>query len=520
MNFISIGFWAAFCAFFLLYIFVKRWSRTAMLLWVLAFDLFFFWQANGWLMLLLPATAAVNYFLTEEIRRSSRRMTDNTAGAPSRAAGNYFSDKSAEKPISAPSSTTLSHSTRHSSFAGLTGESRRKVLLALIILLDLSALVYFKYSGFFVEGILNPLLKSNFAVGEIVLPIGISFYTFQAISYSVDVYRGKYEGRPDFLEFCFYLSFFPLLLAGPITRAGRFLPQIRRNEPATRHELRLGLWLIICGLVKKGVIADYLAVYNNLAFDSPVSYSGYELLMAVVGYTMQIYLDFSGYSDLSIGIASLMGFRLDDNFLFPYRSLNLTEFWRRWHISLSTWFRDYVYIPLGGNRKGQARTLLNNFLTMVVAGLWHGSTWMFVLWGALHGAGLALHKLCRGSLKKIPDSWPVRAASWLLTMLFVMACWVFFRAGSLEDCGEIFRRIFTDFDLAYAAPFWAARKLWCVVLAVALAGLALPPRRYNRLQARFTRLPWIVIFLVLLVAVQLVIQLRSGDIQPFIYYQF
>ena len=520
MNFISIGFWAAFCAFFLLYIFVKRWSRTAMLLWVLAFDLFFFWQANGWLMLLLPATAAVNYFLTEEIRRSSRRMTDDAAGAPSRAAGNYFSDKSAEKPISAPPSTTLSHSTRHSSFAGLTGESRRGVLLAVIILLDLSALVYFKYSGFFVEGILNPLLKSNFAVGEIVLPIGISFYTFQAISYSVDVYRGKYEGRPDFLEFCFYLSFFPLLLAGPITRAGRFLPQIRRNEPATRHELRLGLWLIICGLVKKGVIADYLAVYNNLAFDSPVSYSGYELLMAVVGYTMQIYLDFSGYSDLSIGIASLMGFRLDDNFLFPYRSLNLTEFWRRWHISLSTWFRDYVYIPLGGNRKGQARTLLNNFLTMVVAGLWHGSTWMFVLWGALHGAGLALHKLCRGSLKKIPDSWPVRAASWLLTMAFVMACWVFFRAGSLEDCGEIFRRIFTDFDLAYAAPFWAARKLWCVVLAVALAGLALPPRRYNRLQARFTRLPWIVIFLILLVAVQLVIQLRSGDIQPFIYYQF
>ena len=216
MNFISMGFWAAFCAFFLIYVFVKKWSRTAMLLWVLAFDLFFFWQANGWLMLLLPATAALNYFLTEEIRRS-----------------------------------------------------RRKVLLAVIVLLDLSALVYFKYSGFFVEGILNPLLKSNFAVGEIVLPIGISFYTFQAISYSVDVYRGKYEGRPSFLEFCFYLSFFPLLLAGPITRAGRFLPQIRRNGMATRHELRLGLWLIICGLLKKGVIADYLAVYKTSPSTAP-----------------------------------------------------------------------------------------------------------------------------------------------------------------------------------------------------------------------------------------------------------
>ena len=469
MNFLSIGFWLAFCVFFLVYICFRQWSRKAMLLWVIAFDLFFFWKANGWLMLLLPATAAVNFFLTEAMRRARRG---------------------------------------------------RGWLLTLTILADLSALVYFKYSGFFVEGILNPLLNSNFAVGDIVLPIGISFYTFQAISYSVDVYRGKYDGHPDFLEFCFYLSFFPLLLAGPITRAGRFLPQIRRAEPATRHELRLGLWLIILGLLKKGVLADYLAVYNNLAFDSPSSYSGYELLMAAVGYTMQIYLDFSGYSDLSIGIASLMGFRLDDNFLFPYRSVNLTEFWRRWHISLSTWFRDYVYIPLGGNRKGKARTLLNNFLTMVVAGLWHGSTWMFVIWGALHGLGLVVHKLCRPWLRKIPDNGLSKAFGWLLTMAFVTVCWVFFRAGSLQDCQEIFTRIGTTFDLAYAAPFWAARRLWCIVLAVSIAGLLIPPRLYNRAQARFTRLPWLVIFLVFVIAVQLVIQLRAGDIQPFIYYQF
>ena len=469
MNFLSVGFWFAFCVFFLVYICFRQWSRKAMLLWVIAFDLFFFWKANGWLMLLLPATAAVNYFLTEAMRRARRG---------------------------------------------------RGWLLALTILSDLSALVYFKYSGFLVEGILNPLLDSNFAVGDIALPIGISFYTFQAISYTVDVYRGKYDGHPDFLEFCFYLSFFPLLLAGPITRAGRFLPQIRRAEPATRHELRLGLWLIVLGLLKKGVLADYLAVYNNLAFDSPASYSGYELLMAAVGYTMQIYLDFSGYSDLSIGIASLMGFRLDDNFLFPYRSVNLTEFWRRWHISLSTWFRDYVYIPLGGNRKGKARTLVNNFLTMVVAGLWHGSTWMFVIWGALHGLGLVVHKLCRPWLRKIPDNGWSKAFGWLLTMAFVTVCWVFFRAGSLQDCREIFTRIFTTFDLAYAALFWAARRLWSILLAVSVAGLLIPPRLYNRAQARFTRLPWVVIFLVFVIAVQLVIQLRAGDIQPFIYYQF
>ncbi|MCR4825254.1 MAG: MBOAT family protein [Bacteroidales bacterium] len=468
LMFCSMGFWALFSVFFFLYIFCRKWNRTAMLLYVIAFDLFFFFKANGLLMLLLPATAAVNWGLTELMRRSRRP----------------------------------------------------KALLALTILADLSALVYFKYSGFFVEGMLNPLLHSNFSVGEIVLPIGISFYTFQAVSYSVDVYRGKYTGRPDFLEFLFYLSFFPLLLAGPITRAGRFLPQIRANRPATRHELRFGLWLIILGLIKKGVIADYLAVYNNLAFDTPASYSGFELLMAVFGYTMQIYLDFSGYSDLSIGIASLMGFRLDENFLFPYRSLNLTEFWRRWHISLSTWFRDYVYIPLGGNRKGQVRTLLNNFLTMVVAGLWHGSTWMFVIWGALHGAGLAVHKLCRPWLKKIPDTWPVKALSWLVTMLFVMVCWVFFRADSLQSCGEILGRIVSDFDLAYLAPFWAARRLWCVMLLVAAAGLLIPPKAYGRLTVRFIKLPWPLLFLAFLTAAQLVIQFRSGDIQPFIYYQF
>ena len=519
MNFLSISFWAAFCAFFLIYIFVRKWSRTAMLLWVLAFDLFFFWQANGWLMLLLPATAAVNYFLTELLRQPAGAETSSGAGVACRRRLSRSRIRGAESGFRESGKRGWKPRRRHTGPQESTRGAGRKWLLALIVLLDLGALVYFKYAGFF-AGIWNSLTGSNLAIGEIVLPIGISFYTFQAISYSVDVYRGTYDGRPDFLEFCFYLSFFPLLLAGPITRAGRFLPQIRRARPATRRELRLGFWLVICGLLKKGVLADYLAVYNNLAFDSPVAYSGYELLMAVLGYTMQIYLDFSGYSDLSIGIAALMGFRLDDNFLFPYRSLNLTEFWRRWHISLSTWFRDYVYIPLGGNRKGQARTLLNNFLTMVVAGLWHGSTWMFVIWGALHGAGLAVHKLCRGWLKRIPDSWPVKALSWLLTMAFVMACWVFFRAGSLDDVGEIFRRIFTEFDLAYAAPFWAARKLWCCVLAVAAAGLLIPPRAYNALRAGFKRLPWVVIFVVFLLAVQLVIQLRSGDIQPFIYYQF
>lgn len=466
LPFLSMGFWLIFMLFLAVYALLKKSTRTGMMLWVLAFSLFFFYKANGWLMLLLPATAAANWFLVEQMRKADEKW--------------------------------------------------KKVFLTVTVVIDLSALLYFKYTGF----ILHDVIRSNFEIGDIALPIGISFYTFQAISYAVDVYRGKYTDRPTILEYLFYLSYFPLLMAGPITRAHTLLPQIRRNQMPAQRELWLGLWLIILGIIKKGVLADYLAVYNNLAFDTPVSYSGYELLMASIGYTMQIYLDFSGYSDLAIGLSALLGFRLEENFLFPYRSLNLTEFWRRWHISLSTWFRDYLYIPLGGNRKGKFRTLLNNFITMVVAGLWHGASWMFVIWGAMHGAGLVVHKLCRPWLKKIPDTWPVKAVSWLITMLFVMAAWIFFRAGSMEVVGQFYGKLFTDIDLAYIVPFWQARRLWSIVLLISLAGLLITPKMYTRAKLRFIKLPWPVKLLILIIAVQLMIQLRSGDIRPFIYYQF
>ena len=454
MNFLSISFWAAFCAFFLLYIFIKKWSRTAMLLWVIAFDLFFFWQANGWLMLLLPATAAVNFFLTELLRR------------------------------------------------------RASWILALIVLLDLGTLVFFKYGGAFDSGI--------------ILPIGISFYTFQAISYSVDVYRGKYDGRPDFLEFCFYLSFFPLLLAGPITRAGRFLPQIRRAEPATRHELRLGLWLIVCGLLKKGVLADYLAVYNNLAFDSPAAYSGYELLMAALGYTMQIYLDFSGYSDLSIGIASLMGFRLDDNFRFPYRSLNLTEFWRRWHISLSTWFKEYVYIPLGGSRRGRVRTVMNKWLVFLLTGLWHGANFTFLLWGLWHGFWQMLE-----TWQLIPTGkkW-FRIPGHLYAMLVVVLGFVLFRADTVGQALAVIGAMFCPAAGAPAANRELLRLLSPAFLLSLGFALLLSAPVFPRLRQLAERGGHAEAFetgasLVSLLLFGLsVLSLVSGGYNPFIYFRF
>ena len=470
LQFSTIKFWILFVVFFAFFISLRNRKRTVMMAYVIVFSLFIAFKANGWYMLLLPATVLLSWNLTELMKKAS-------------------------------------------------GRRRRKWWLAAIIVIDLLPLIYFKYTNFFVST-LNSILHSNFALLDIVLPVGLSFYTFQAISYAVDVYRGRYKGRPTLLEYLFYLSFFPLLLAGPITRAETLLPQLRRNEMSTRRDVWGGLFLILCGLVKKGVIADYIAQYNNFVFDSPATYSGVECLLAVVGYTLQIYFDFSGYSDLSIGLASMMGFTLRENFRMPYRSLNLTDFWRRWHISLSSWFRDYLYIPLGGNRKGKFRMLLNNFITMVVAGLWHGASWMFVIWGALHGLGLVVHKLCRGWLRKIPDVLPVRALSWLLTIVFVMLSWVFFRAGSVADATLILSNIFTDFDPRVFVSFWDTRALLCVIMAVAVALECFSPRFWSRMKVRFIYSDWLVKLFAVLLVVQLVLQLRSGEVQPFIYFQF
>ena len=252
------------------------------------------------------------------------------------------------------------------------------------------------------------------------------------------------EPTENWLEYAFFLSFFPALVAGPIVRADYFIPQIKENHRATKDEVWMGMWLIILGVIKKALLADYISQYNDLVFQMPGSYTGFESLMAVIGYTMQIYCDFSGYSDMAMGIALIMGYKLCANFDFPYKSTNLTEFWRRWHISLSSWLRDYVYIPLGGNRKGTFRTYLNNFLTMLIGGLWHGASWKFVFWGGMHGLGLAVHKLFKPLLDKVPNNWAVKSVSWLLTMLCVAFLWVFFRADSWADAWLIVKNIFTN----------------------------------------------------------------------------
>ena len=325
-----------------------------------------------------------------------------------------------------------------------------KRLMLLGVSISLGILGFFKYFNFFVGSFATVFGIKSLGALNIILPVGISFYTFQALSYLIDVYRDKLKASERFVDLSMYISFFPQLVAGPIVRASDFLPQMEEDRPMTRDNLIEGLQIFLFGLIKKVVIADRLAVCVDVVFASPVSYSGLSLFLAVVAYSIQIYCDFSGYSDMAIGIAKTFGYDLCRNFDMPYVSPNPTEFWKRWHISLSTWLRDYLYIPLGGNRKGKLRTKINLMLTMLLGGLWHGANWQMVFWGALHGGALVVHKTFREQV----DAHNLRARNRVLKgvltgvsvlgmYLFTCVCWVFFRAQSFSVATTILTRIVT-----------------------------------------------------------------------------
>ena len=469
MLFSSGLFWVLFLIFLPVYALLRS-RRQQMVVYVVAFSLYFYYKSSAWFFMLLIITSVLDWCLSR-IMSDTRKLW------------------------------------------------KRRLCLWLSIGMSLSILGFFKYANFFLWN-WNQMVEGNFQPLDIILPVGISFYTFQSISYIVDVYKGRVSPTETWIEYLFFLSYFPALVAGPIVRADYFLPQIQNRDHASRQEMAAGLWLIILGLVKKAVVADYIAQYNDLIFASPTGYSGLESLMGVVGYVVQIYCDFSGYSDMAIGISAIMGFRLTRNFNFPYKSRNLTDFWRRWHISLSTWLRDYVYIPLGGNRRGTLRTYVNNFLTMLVGGLWHGAAWKFIIWGGMHGVGLIVHKALRPWLVKIPDTWPVKAASWTLTMAYVSFLFIFFRAASFEDAWLIIRNIFGNFDIAYLAPFVRVRYVWLIFVAMIIAVHSLPTRWINSAGDWFVRAPFGAKLAVFIVAVQLVVQFMSEDVMPFIYFQF
>lgn len=396
----------------------------------------------------------------------------------------------------------------------------KKILLLVSILISLSFLLYFKYSGFFI-GSVNDLFGTGFKVEKLFLPIGISFYTFQSISYIVDVYNGKISSSRNFVDYSFYMTFFPHLVAGPIVRAKDFIPQINNPVTVDLVQLKEALFRIVLGLSKKLIIADFIAKYVDMVQSQPKLYSGVENLIAMYGYSCQIYFDFSGYSDIAIGIAMLMGYQLKENFDNPYRSENITDFWRRWHISLSSWLRDYIYIPLGGSRKGKFFTFLFLMITMTVGGFWHGASWGFVCWGMAQGIALIAHKLLFANTvagKKRKAIW--RILGIFFTFNFISFFWILFRAQNFEKAFDAVQKIFFDFRASDFIGFYLFRKEIIFMLLFSFMIIFINPKVKGYFKLNFTRIPLVVIVVLMALFFQFILQIRSQEIAPFIYFQF
>jgi alginate O-acetyltransferase complex protein AlgI len=318
------------------------------------------------------------------------------------------------------------------------------------VIICIAILGVFKYFNFFSESFSKLFGISDHVTLNLILPLGISFYLFQAMSYMFDVLYGKISAEKDLEKLAVYISFFPQITSGPIVKSKDFLPQLDRMHRVSKDNVYEGIQLFLIGLTKKIVFADRIGVAVDAVYSAPAAYNGVSVLLAVIGYSFQIYCDFSGYSNMAIGIARIWDFNLGENFNAPYIAKNPSDFWRRWHISLSTWFRDYVYIPLGGSRKGKMRTYFNLFITMVLSGIWHGANFTYIVWGIVHGLGSALHKLstdiskASGRDKKFPEWISIGA-----TFVFVSLAWVVFRAGSVSEALMIYRSLFNASGLSY-----------------------------------------------------------------------
>lgn len=400
----------------------------------------------------------------------------------------------------------------------------KKIILIISVVLNLGLLAYFKYTNFFYEIFCN-FANYQFKPMDIFLPVGVSFFTFQSLSYTFDIYRGTLKPVKNVLDYAFFVSFFPQLVAGPIVRASDFIPQLFKPVIVTKEMIGKAVFLIGSGLIKKAIIADYISVnFVDRIFDNPTLYSGLENLAGVYGYALQIYCDFSGYSDMAIGIALLMGFHFNINFDSSYQSINITEFWRRWHISLSTWLKDYVYITMGGNKKGKIRTYLNLFLTMLIGGLWHGAGFRFIIWGAMHGVALIFHKgwmlVFPPKNESLKYKWLTKCLSWLLTFHFICFCWIFFRAENMTIANQVLTQISFHFKPEIFFEFMNGYK---TVLTVACIGyfIHFTPKKWETFIENFVvRSPLVVKAFYLIIIILIVTQFKSAEIQPFIYFQF
>ena len=461
----------------------------------------------------------------------------------------------------------------------------RKLLLALSVVSNLGVLFFFKYAYFaadvwndltglawnptpFWAGWSNASLGTDFVEDMILLPVGISFYTFQCLSYTIDVYRRNLKPVARFTDFAFYVSFFPQLVAGPIVRASDFVPQLYQPYRVTRAQFGLGLFWVVNGLLKKVILADFLAVHLvDRIFSQPTLYTGWENALGLLAYTMQVYADFSGYTDIAIGIALWMGFTLAQNFNSPYKASSVGEFWKRWHMSLSSWLKDYLYIPLGGNRSGSVASYLlifaglfgfaltatsslvsyllagvvlvflllyqfipafrrgfntnvNLMLTMLLGGLWHGASWNFMVWGGLNGLGLLAHKQWSRIRPYRVEGWMVRGLGVLITLLFITFTRIWFRAPDWSTAMSIIDQLSTGWNVIPSLAMLAAWWRPALILALGFAIHWIPERHKAWYRDRFANLNPVLLAVISLASILLAYQFMAAESQPFIYFQF
>jgi len=518
-----------FVVFYGIYILTRKTFRLR-LVYVIAFSLFFYYKSSGIYFILLLLSSVVDYTLSYFLYRENRDV-------------------------------------------------QRRVYLWFSVIVNLTFLGYFKYTTFILDSS-KVLFGFDYTFQRVLLPVGISFYTFQSISYIIEIYRKEITPAKNYVDYLFFVSFFPQLVAGPIVRAKDFIPQIYAKLELTKADVNNALFLIIGGLIKKTVISDYISInFVDRVFDAPNSYTAFENLMAAYGYTIQIYCDFSGYSDMAIGVALLLGFKLPTNFRTPYKSASITEFWRRWHISLSTWLKDFLYISVGGNRNGsfagflfpalfffglivwginfaptsnipliisvtglvvftltfllskeREKTMFTNvnlMTTMLLGGLWHGASLRFVIWGALHGIALAVHKIVIEFFpNKREDGTPTTGSIWkffsvVLTFHFVAFCWIFFRAKDFSSALELIHNIGNvTFNPEQWQTIVMGYKNVFLLMAIGYIWHFLPQSFSDGLKRMFYSTPLLIKAVILGFIFWLVYAAASAGPQPFIYFQF
>lgn len=453
-------------------------------------SLFFYWKTSGLFFLILIFSTFANFYIGNWIHRSEHKST-------------------------------------------------RRFGVFLSVFINLFLLSYFKYTYLFVDTInsllgtdievvnhlalwSNNLTGTHFDVSVILLPVGISFYTFQIMSYTIDLYRGKVNPVKNIMDFGFYVSFFPQLVAGPIVRASEFIPQIYKRYSLSMEEFGYATFIIMKGLFKKIFIGDYLAVnFIDRIFANPGGFSGFENLMGLYGYSLQVYVDFSGYTDIAIGVALLLGFRLPRNFNSPYKATSVGNFWKRWHISLSSWLKDYLYIPLGGNRKGEFMTDVNLMLTMLLGGLWHGASWQFLIWGGINGVGLVIYKMWRKvSPYEHSKHWAVHLWKIFITFQFITFTRIWFRSDSMEHANQLMHQIAKDFNWGIVPDVLWSYRLVFAVMALGYFTHWVPNSWKLWLLNSYIKTPMWAKVIIAVVVVFVIYQSWSADLQPFIYFQF